>query len=77
MDYRGAIAGFLASLISKGGFGLIGNIILGIIGAFVGGWLSTTILGLPYDVTGFNFTSVLVATAGAAIVLFIINLVKR
>ena len=74
----GAIAGWLASLIMKGGgYGLIGNIIIGIVGAFVGGWLSTIIFNLPFAVTGFNLTSVIVATVGAIVVLFIISLVKR
>jgi len=74
----GAIAGWLASLIMKGGgYGLIGSIIIGIVGAFVGGWLSTIIFNLPYAVTGFNLTSVIVATVGAIVVLFILSLVKR
>jgi len=73
----GAIAGWLASLITGGSFGLIGNIILGILGAFVGGWISGVVLNLPYSVTGFNLTSVLVATGGAFVVLFLVNLVKR
>ena len=56
---------------------MIGSIIIGIIGALVGGWLSTSVLGLPYDVSGINLTSVLVATAGAVVVLFIAGLVRR
>lgn len=74
----GAIAGWLASLIMKGGgYGLIGSIIIGIIGAFVGGWLSTRIFNLPYAVTGFDLISILVATAGAVVVLFVLSLLKR
>jgi uncharacterized membrane protein YeaQ/YmgE (transglycosylase-associated protein family) len=74
----GAIAGWLASIIMKGGgYGLIGNIIIGIVGAFVGGWLSTIIFNLPFAVTGFNLTSVIVATVGAIVVLFILSLFKR
>ncbi len=73
----GAIAGWLASMIAGGGLGLIGNIILGIVGAFVGGWLAGEVFNLPYHVTGFNLTSVLVATGGAVLVLFIVNLVRR
>jgi uncharacterized membrane protein YeaQ/YmgE (transglycosylase-associated protein family) len=74
----GAIAGWLASLIMKGGgYGLIGNIIIGIVGAFVGGWLSTIIFNLPFAVTGFNLTSVIVATVGAIVVLFILSLFRR
>jgi len=73
----GLIAGLLANLIIGGGSGLIGNIIIGIIGALVGGWLSTAVLGLPYDVTGINLTSILVATGGAVVVLFIAGLLRR
>lgn len=74
----GAIAGWLATLIIRGsGFGLIGSILLGIIGALVGGWLSTSVLGLPYTTTGFNLTSILVATFGAVIILFITSLFRR
>ena len=74
----GAIAGFLANMImGGGGFGIIGSILLGVVGALVGGWLSTSILGLPYDVTGINITSVLVATGGAVVVLFVVGLLRR
>lgn len=74
----GAIAGWLATLIIRsGGFGLIGSILLGIVGALVGGWLSTSVLGLPYTATGFNLTTILVATFGAVIILFITSLFKR
>ena len=73
----GVIAGWLANLIIGSGGGLIGSIIIGVIGALVGGWLSTSILGLPYDVTGINLTSILVATTGAVIVLFVAGLIRR
>lgn len=56
---------------------MIGNIIIGIIGVLVGGWLSISVLGLPYDVTGIDLTSILVATAGAIVVLFIAGLIRR
>ncbi len=73
----GAVAGWLANLLIGGGGGLIGSIIIGVIGALVGGWLSTSILGLPYDVTGLNLTSILVATGGAVVVLFIAGMIRR
>jgi uncharacterized membrane protein YeaQ/YmgE (transglycosylase-associated protein family) len=65
----GLIAGWIASLLVGGGYGLIGDIIVGIIGAVVGGWLGSTFLGL--DVTGLNFTSIALAVGGAIIVLFL------
>jgi uncharacterized membrane protein YeaQ/YmgE (transglycosylase-associated protein family) len=66
----GLIAGFLAGQFMKGGgYGLIGDIVLGIIGAVVGGFLASTLLGL--DVNGFNITSILIAFVGACIVIAI------
>ncbi len=74
----GAIAGWLASLLVRGGgVGLIGMIIIGIIGALVGGWLSTSVFNLPYTVTGINLITIAVATAGAIVVLFITSLFRR
>ena len=71
----GAIAGWLAGIIVKGvGFGLVGNIIVGIVGAFIGSWL----LGyLGVVIGGGLLGSIINATIGAVILLFIIGLVKR
>ena len=64
----GLIAGFLAGQVMKGGgYGLVGDIVLGIIGAVVGGFLSSTLLGL--DVNGFNLMSILIAFVGACLVI--------
>ena len=64
----GLIAGWLASmLMGSGGYGLVGDIVVGILGAVVGGWLGSTLLGV--DVTGLNITSVVVAVVGAAILI--------
>jgi uncharacterized membrane protein YeaQ/YmgE (transglycosylase-associated protein family) len=71
----GAIAGWLAGLIMTGGrFGLIGNIVIGIIGAFVAGWLLPRI-GI-YIGGGF-IPEIINAVIGAVIILFIVGLVKR
>ena len=72
----GAIAGWLAGQIMKGGgFGLVGDIIVGVVGAFIGGWLWGA-LHLPG--TGpWWLTSIISATVGACILLFIIRLIKR
>lgn len=71
----GAIAGWLAGLIVRGGgFGLIGNIVLGIIGAFVAGWLFPR-LGISLG-AGF-IGSIVHATIGAVIILVIVVLIKR
>ena len=64
----GLVAGWLASMLMRGGgYGIIGDIILGIVGALVGGFLSSALLGV--DVSGFNFTSLVIATVGAIIVI--------
>ena len=71
----GLIAGFLAGQFMKGGgYGLIGDIILGIIGALVGGFLASQLLGL--DVNGFNIISILIAFVGACIVIAIARMVS-
>ncbi len=71
----GLIAGWLAGKIMGGGFGLIGDIIIGIIGAFIGNWLWAT-LHLP-TIGGFWVSSIVISTVGACILLFIIRLIKR
>lgn len=72
----GLIAGWLAGQIMKGGgFGLIGDIVVGIVGAFIGGWLWGT-LHLP-GIGSWWLTAIISATIGACILLFIIRLVKR
>ncbi|NKQ41294.1 MAG: GlsB/YeaQ/YmgE family stress response membrane protein [Sulfurovum sp.] len=71
----GAVAGWLAGLIMKGGgFGLIGDIIIGIVGAFVGGWLFGQ-LGISIGTGLVN--SIFTATIGAIVLLFVIGLIKK
>ena len=71
----GAIAGWLAATFVKGGgLGLIGDIIVGIIGAFIGGWLAGR-LGI---VIGSGLiSSIITATVGAIILIVILRLIKR
>ena len=71
----GAIAGWLAGVIVKGGgFGLIGNIVIGIIGAIVAGWVLPLFGGL---VGGGFFAQVINAAIGAIIVLLVVAFIKR
>lgn len=66
----GLIAGFIASkIVNHTGSGVLLDIVLGIIGAMVGGWLFTTLGATP--VTGFNLYSMFVAVIGAIVVLVI------
>lgn len=73
----GLIAGALAKFIMPGNqsSGWIITIVLGIVGAVVGGYIGTA-LGWG-DVNGFNFRSILVATVGALLVLWIYSMVSR
>lgn len=71
----GAIAGWLAGLLVKGGgFGLLGDIVVGIVGALIGGWLAG-VLGISLG--GGLVGSLITAVIGAVILLFIIRLIKR
>ena len=74
----GLIDGIIAKFIMPGrdGGGFIITVILGIVGAVVGGWLAT-MFGVGGDVTGFNLPSFLVAVVGAIVVLAIYRMVRR
>jgi uncharacterized membrane protein YeaQ/YmgE (transglycosylase-associated protein family) len=66
----GLVAGFIASkIVNKAGEGMLMDIVLGVVGAFLGGWLFNT-FGMP-GVTGLNMYSLLVAVVGAAIFLIV------
>ncbi len=71
----GLVAGIIAKIVMGDRFGWIVTILLGIVGAFVGGWISSYFGGPA--VTGFNLMSILVAAGGAVVVLFIYGLVVR
>lgn len=73
----GAVAGWLAGLIVRGfGFGLLGNIVVGILGAFFAGWLFPRI-GVNFMLVNSLVTSVAYAMLGAVILLLIIGLIRR
>ena len=70
----GAIAGWLAGQFMKGrGFGLLGNIVIGIIGSFIGGWL----FGVLGWVMGGILGAIISAVVGAVLFLFILGLFRR
>ena len=72
----GLIAGWLAGVVAKGsGYGLLGDIIIGIVGALLGGFLTGQLFGVDY-VTGFNLTTIVVAFVGALILIFILRLLR-
>lgn len=67
----GLLAGWIAGMIMRGGgYGLIGDLILGILGAIIGGWVTGALLGRDV-VTGLNIESILVAVLGAIILIAI------
>lgn len=71
----GLAAGWLAGQLMKGGgFGVIGDIIIGVIGALLGGYIFRT---LGVSVGGGLFGSLIVATIGAIVLIFLLRLVKK
>ncbi len=73
----GMVAGWVAGLVMKGkGFGLIGNMVIGVVGALVGGWLAGSLFSIHQPITGFNLSTIIVAFLGAVIVLYVARLAK-
>jgi uncharacterized membrane protein YeaQ/YmgE (transglycosylase-associated protein family) len=72
----GILAGFIGSkIVNKSGEGLLLDLVLGIVGAVVGGWLFNTFGHV--GVTGLNLYSLLVAVVGAIVVLVLWHAIKR
>jgi uncharacterized membrane protein YeaQ/YmgE (transglycosylase-associated protein family) len=73
--FIGAVAGWLAGQVVRGyGLGLIGNIVVGIIGAFVGGWVFGQLgIAISQGIVG----SIIGATVGAIVILLLLQLVRR
>ena len=70
----GLIAGWLAGIIMRGGgYGIVGDIVLGILGAIIGGWLTGVLLGRDV-VSGFNIETLIVAVIGAIVLIAISRL---
>ena len=73
----GLIAGWLAGKVTSGsGFGLIGDIILGVVGALVGGFLAANVFGMGDAITGINLTTIIVAFLGAVLVVVVVGLLR-
>jgi uncharacterized membrane protein YeaQ/YmgE (transglycosylase-associated protein family) len=71
----GAVAGWLAGVLVKGGgFGLLVDILVGIVGAFIGGWLAG-LFGI--GISGGIVASIVTATIGAAVLLLVLRLIRR
>lgn len=73
----GLIAGWLAGMVLKGGgYGIIGDIIIGVVGGLLGGWVASSVLHIGAEVNGINLESILVAFAGAVLLLVILRLLR-
>ena len=71
----GGLAGWLAStLVRGGGLGILGDILVGIVGAFIGGFIVNLLGGA--GITGFNLWSFFVAVIGAVVLLWVVRLVS-
>jgi uncharacterized membrane protein YeaQ/YmgE (transglycosylase-associated protein family) len=72
----GLVAGWLASMVMRGGgYGLLGDMVLGILGALIGGWVWGLIAGQEVTM-GFNLPSLLIAVLGAVVLIALSRLVS-
>ena len=71
----GIIAGWLAERITRRNHGLLTNLIVGIVGAFIGGFIFSSLLGFHYE-EGLNVPSIVVATVGAVALLAVFGRVR-
>jgi len=70
----GAIAGWIASIIMKSNDSLLMNIVIGIVGAIIGGWIMSALGGSP--VNGFNLYSFLVAILGSVVLIWVVRAIR-
>ena len=74
----GLLAGWLAGMVMKGGgFGLIGDIIVGVIGGLLGGFIASYFFHMGDPMSGINLPSIIVAFLGAVLLLFVVRLFRR
>lgn len=73
----GIVAGWLAGQLVRGyGFGLIGNLVVGVLGSFLAVW-GLPRLGIAFSVGGALVTAILYATIGAVVLLVLIGLIRK
>jgi uncharacterized membrane protein YeaQ/YmgE (transglycosylase-associated protein family) len=73
----GVIAGWLAGKVVQGtGFGCLGDVIVGVVGGLVGGFLASALFNIPDAVNGFNLGSIFVAFLGAIVVIVVVRLLR-
>lgn len=71
----GILAGWIAEQVMGRSHGLMTNLIVGVVGAFVGGFLFSSVLGFRFN-EGFNLPSIVVATVGAIVLLALVGAVQ-
>ena len=72
----GLIAGFLAGQVMRGGgYGVIGDIIVGVLGGLLGGWIAYYFFDVGDTMTGINMVSILVAFMGAMLLILILRMI--
>jgi uncharacterized membrane protein YeaQ/YmgE (transglycosylase-associated protein family) len=72
----GIIAGWLAGLVMRGsGYGIVGDMVLGIVGALVGGFLAGALFNISDPIAGFDLTTLIVAFLGAVIVVALVRMI--
>ena len=71
----GIVAGWIAEQVTKTDMGVLMNLVVGVVGAFVGGFLFSLVGGS--GLTGFNIWSLIVATVGAIVLLLVVNAVRK
>jgi uncharacterized membrane protein YeaQ/YmgE (transglycosylase-associated protein family) len=73
----GLLAGWLAGLVVKGGgYGCVGDIIVGVIGGLLGGWIASYFFHMGDPISGINLQSILIAFVGAVVFVVILRLVS-
>jgi uncharacterized membrane protein YeaQ/YmgE (transglycosylase-associated protein family) len=73
----GLIAGWLAGEMMRGsGFGVVGNIIVGIVGSLLGGFLATALFNVADPLTGINITTLIIAFLGSVVLLALLRLLR-
>lgn len=71
----GLIAGFLAGQAMRGGgYGVIGDIIIGVLGGLLGGWVASTFFHIGDPMSGINWQSILIAFVGAIMLILILRM---
>jgi len=74
----GLIAGWLAGQVMRGGgYGLVGDIVVGVLGAIIGGFLAGQLLGIKDAVSGFNVGSIVVAFIGSVILIAVLRAIRK